>query len=368
MAGERSRMADLQRMLPAGSGDDKERTRRAGLSDRIRERMTVVTNLGRAADGWDRWHAELDGADQLVDELVALFLTRLLRQHGVGAGTFAAAETLLGELEDRAEIGRVVLGQTQELEMADHTRSSIALRFPGSGVWELPFLVHEFGHHAVERLSPRSHARAGERPLAETVTAVAEVLTGRGTPDEKTRSHAEELVADGFATVCCGATYPVACLCLRTPHPARASISDSTHPSWNDRVATMRAVLDALTERTGLTRYRWMREELVDPLARRTLGMVPTVGDAAAEAGERTVRSLGDHRPDLVYRDEVQQAIGVAAALERGDPTPPAGANVRSVLDGAWRVRLGGEAAVHEDAIADLALRYCVLTTTGEER
>lgn len=364
VAGEESRMADLAGVLALACATDPERT--SVLSARIEGRRWAVAELAARPDGWRGWHQERHAADGLVDELIGLLVTRLLRDNGVGAGIFEAAGALLDELTTAAGVPPVAVGQTQGPESMDHARGSVALRFPGSRVWELPFLAHELGHHAVPNLRDLSPARAEARPLAATVAAVAEVIAEEMLDCGRAERHAEELVADAVATVACGATYPVACLCLRTPDAAEAGASDRTHPSWHDRVATMRATLDRLSERTGLGRYRRLRRTVVDPLVVSVLGAVPEPSDAALEAGERTADAVHDHRPGLVYAD-ADRAIEVEDALRSRDGVPPPAVGVRSVLDGAWRWRLQPDPAsagsagdpTAEVTVEELALRYC---------
>lgn len=362
VAGERARMQDLQRLLPDGAVDEGRRT---GLADRISGRVGWIAELSGDDDAWATWNDGQRDADLLVDEVVALALTRLLRDSGVDAGVFHAAEAFLAELVGAAGIPGVVLGQTQEFESVDHTRASVALRFPGSRVWDLPFLAHELGHHAVRQLPHIEPALKDRRPLAEVVTEVRDSLVQLGQPAGRADAHANELVADALATICCGPTYPIACLCLRVPVDGRGTRASETHPSWADRVAAMGLVLDELSDTTGLTRYRQQRSDLLDPLAAEVLRSHPVASPAAAQVAERTVAGVSRHRPGLVYGD-ADRGIDVADWLRQRKPSPPPGATVVSVLDGAWRWRLAREGP--EDEVAGLVLDYCRQICSGGAR
>jgi hypothetical protein len=363
LAGAQARMADLQRLLPYAAGDEDRRT---GLANRISGRTGWITQLS-GDDAWTRWDTGDPTAELLVDEVVALALTRLLRDSGVDAGVFDSAEAFLAELVGAAGIPGVVLGQTQEFESVDHTRASVALRFPGSRVWDLPFLAHELGHHAVRQLPHVEPALRDNRPLAQVVTAVHATLLDLDQPDGRADAHANELVADALATICCGPTYPVACLCLRVPVGGRGTRASETHPSWADRVAAMCSVLDELSDTTGLARYRQQRSNLVDPLAEAVLARRPVASAAVAQAAQRTVSTVSRHRPGLVYRD-ADRGIDVAEHLTRRAAGPPEDATVASVLDGAWRWRLAGARPPDEDEAAGLVANYCRQISLGGDR
>ena len=363
VAGEKARMADLTRLLPEGAGDQ----RRTGLADRIAGRVGWIAGLAGDEEAWATWNEGQRDADLLVDEVVALALTRLLRDSGVDAGVFDSAEGFVAELAGTAGIPGVVLGQTQEFESVDHTRASVALRFPGSRVWDLPFLAHELGHHAVRQLPHGEPALRDQRPLADVVTEVRDSLVQLGQPAGRADAHANELVADALATISCGPTYPIACLCLRVPVDGRGNRASETHPSWTDRVAATGLALDELSDRTGLARYRQQRSDLVDPLAAAVLGSVPVASPAAAQAAERTVAAVCRHRPGVVYRD-ADLGIDVADRLRQRKPGPPDGATIGSVLDGAWRWRLARAEPEGEDEVARLVVDYCRRICSGGDR
>jgi hypothetical protein len=237
----------------------------------------------------------------------------------------------------------------------------VALRFPGSRVWDLPFLAHEFGHHLVAQLPHYEPAFPDKRPLRDVVVAVTRALSAvdQPLPSDQATAHAHELVADAVATVCCGPTYPVACLCLRVPPGTHASARSATHPAWRDRVAATRATLEAFSDHTGLSRYRARLSSDVDPLVEALLGQVPSTPPAAAEAADRTVAAILRHRRELAY-GEGDAAIEVAEGLRRNPrpSLPPAGATVAAVVDGAWQWRLT-RTSNEDDGVAGLVVQLC---------
>jgi hypothetical protein len=355
LAGERARLSDLNELLrQAVDTDDRRLT---GLEDRIERRATSLDVVRGRTDGLEAWADAVRDADLLVEEVIGLLLTRVARE-GNARRTFEAAEALLDELVRRADVPAVLLGQTPQNELLDLARSTVALRFPGSRVWELPFLGHEFGHHAVLHLRHLEPELSDRRPLQEVVESVAGSLSGSRPATDKATSHAHELVADVVAVACLGATYGVACLCLRMPEEVAAARSSLTHPTWRNRVAVVRAALDTLSEVTGLPRYTRQRSADVDPLVKAVLGEVPPCPPAVLEAAAATVTTLVTHRPGLIYRD-ADSALAVTAALNSQEPFPPHGASVTAVVDGAWRWRLGSDSRAMDEKTATLVADYC---------
>jgi hypothetical protein len=167
----------------------------------------------------------------------------------------------------------------------------------------------------------------------------------------------EELVADAIATVCSGHTYALACLCLRAPDGRTASTARGVHPSWRDRVATMCATLDALSDTLRRARFRLMRQTWIDPISTALFGEPPAPSAIAADVAQQTVETLRTHRPGLVYLGG-DAAADTGTHLAGSDPHPPGSATVPAVLDAAWawRIQHPGE---DEHPVAALALRYC---------
>lgn len=357
VAREQARLDDLGLLLPyAVPGRDAVRERLDTALRACRTKLADQTASPADLAGLPQSAGE---AGDLVDEVVALLLARLLREHGLDSGAFDAAEALLGEFTALARVPAVTLGQAQDCERADSTRNRIDVRFPGARIWEVPFLAHEFGHHATAHLPHYRADLAARRPLLECARdPLRNNLASADSPDRYAEAHADELIADAVATVCCGPAYVVATLCLRVPQGEEVSLSTSTHPPWRDRVATMRAALDALSEQTERPRYAWQREHLVDPLAVTVLGRPPDASRACREAATGTVQVLHRHCPQLVYQDG-DAAIGVKNRLERGEEKLLRDVSVAAILDGGWQWRLERATRGGDDAAEKLLVGYC---------
>ena len=366
LSAEQSRLDDVRAMLsfavPAGSPES------ISLGNRLDEAARVVSSVRRdvardAMPAWEAWAEQSKDADPLVDQIISMLMTRLLRQSGVDHGVFDTAEALLTELSRAAGVPPVVIAQTQDVESVDHLRSAVSMRFPGARIWGLPVLVHEFGHHLVAHLRHREPALADRRPLRDVVSNAARQ------PGQETfgTEHAHELLADAVATVILGPTYPIACLCLRVPSTAdRPYVSrGSTHPAWTRRVAAMRATLDELSLQTGHSRFRSQRETVIDPLTTTVLGGLDGSGDVEALIAEGAVKAIRQHRPNLTY-DGADVAIALADRLAAGVAEPVEKMTVTTIIDAAWRWRLAH--AQPDDDVVGTIVAWCKAAARGGEQ
>ncbi len=368
LSGEAARMRHLERLLGRAAPEESNEARRTALCNRIRRRAAWAAELTTSADAWQEWHSELRSADDLVDEVVALLMTHLLRSDGLDEGTFDAAEALVDELTKAAGVEPLVLAHTQEMESIDHSRRSVSLRFPGSQVWDLPFLGHEFGHHVVDQLRHLEPGLADRRPLRDVAMSTAQTLAADGETPDRSVKHAEELLADVLATICCGPTYPIACLILRVPGDAQSARATSSHPAWRDRVATMCETLDALSDETRQARHRNQRQGVVDPLADQLLPGTRVAVSAGGEvAARQACKAVCTHRPGLVYAaaDRAIHASGLLA--QDSEPDPPDDVSVRAVLDGAWRWRMAHPSDDDTDVVTR-ATAWCRIARPSHTR
>ena len=358
LSAELSRLDDVRAMLPLAISPETPQA--TGLSNRLAAATSSVREVRAEAvqdarSAWQTWSEQAKDADPLIGEVVSMLMTRLLRESQLDRGVFAAAEALLTELTKAAGVSRVVISQTQDVESVDHLRSAVSMRFPGARVWGLPILVHEFGHHLVAHLKHREPALADQRPLQDVVDRAARMASDSSTG----LSHAHELVADAVATVVLGPTYPVACLCLRVPSSIDRSASprSATHPSWNRRIATTRAVLEELTTQSGQARFSSQGSAIVDPLTTTVLGTSTAADDVVILVAEGVVKAIRKHRPGLAYNG-ADAAIVLADRLSAGCSDGIEAVTVTTILDAAWRWRLA-HADRDESEVAETIVDWC---------
>ena len=275
----------------------------------------TVSGVRRPGSRRDRPHALPQCA---FTELFALVQGRLFSSAGLDNGIAVAARRLLEEVQVLSGLDRGVLVTfSPDTESVDHTIGLVRLRFPGTTVWDLPFAVHEFGHHAVHELTHIDAAHSDERPLRSLVTGPF------GTKAGIDESHVHELVADVFATVALGATYPIACIQRRINAKQRAT-DGTTHPSWERRVATMVAALNHMTKLSDDKRYAATATQLVLPAWQALTGQAaPPDAPELKALAHKAVDVLARHAPKLPYDDKESAVLVKYELTTAAEPGPP---------------------------------------------
>jgi hypothetical protein len=129
----------------------------------------------------------------------------------------------------------------------------IRLRFPPSGIWDVPVIAHEFGHYVAYRLTGPAEASV-RRPQSfdeyvnRFLAGMADKSKKEGkeldtAEQEKWKSWLYEFFADMFATYALGPSFAASTLLLRFGIARSYSDNDSTHPSSGERAA---AILETL--------------------------------------------------------------------------------------------------------------------------
>jgi hypothetical protein len=233
-------------------------------------------------------------------------------------------------------------------EFIDLMSDVIRVRYPGTGVWDLPVALHEFGHFLVAHL-PRS-AEPSVWAVIERERAVSPRLG----------YFAEELWADTFAAYAGGPAYAFSAMVRFDPVSA-AKDAPPHHPSAVKRVAAILVTLGrsqaawqrgrrfsgSLQEPITLTRDLWR-----DRLAAAGVTARPDAGDLAyAEgiAGE-FLAILDRDWPGIRY-DDTQRAAAVRQGLDDGKPQAPPGAGLIDVLNGGWWARRKAEAELRDTGV-----------------
>ncbi|MFI5712844.1 hypothetical protein [Kribbella sp. NPDC051620] len=338
-------------------------TLRDQLGDAAWALREALTKNGDSA--WVAFELAEPDARRLRAEVFALLQGRLFSAAELDDGISAAARQLLKQVQSRCSVDRPVLVTfSPDPESVDHTIGLIRLRFPGTTIWDLPFAVHEFGHHAVRELPHVNAAHRPERPLLELITGDYGVKAGLTEP------HAHELLADAFATFALGPTYPYACTARRI-NATKLTADTTTHPSWHRRMTVMLATLHRMTAEYDNTRYADTATETVLPFYRSLAGPdpAPPVDQRALETfARKVVERLRRHARGLAY-DDADKAVLVNTLLGKEDSLPadlPAGAHAMAVVDAAWRWWRQYPTATDDDRhrVNTLAIDFC-RTTNG---
>jgi hypothetical protein len=364
-AEERSELAGIRACLDAAPGGLAPMLR-FSLEVKLKECSARLADALPNGDGaptdeaWKAYEAAVRMTEELRTEVFCYVAGVLLRRDGIDKGVGRAADLLLEELAEHAGLAnRLVtsLSFTTEGESLNRIINLVRLRFPGAGVWDLPILAHEFGHHVMREL-PHVTDR-GRRPIVE--------LAHDLDPTSEPAAPIEELFADVCATYALGAAYPLSCVVLRLPR-RDLDVQTESHPTWRYRVSAMIETLLRMTELTGLPRYRIAADRWVQPQWEALSGgQAPGAGSADIEALKyrvhRMTGELRHHASELLY-DGGNQADVVADMLvqDAAGARLPAGCTVAHVLNGAWRWRLEN---ADPDAADDLvrvgaaAIAYC---------
>jgi hypothetical protein len=327
-----------------------------------------------ADEAWTTYEAAARMAEQLRTEVFCYVAGALLRREGIDQGVGRTADLLLDELAEHARLENPLvtsLSFTNEPESLNPMINLVRLRFPGAGVWDLPLLAHEFGHHLMHGLS--DDMDRDRRPIVGLVDKL-------GAMGAESARHMEELFADVCATYALGPAYPLSCLVLRVPR-SDLKVETESHPSWRYRVSAMIEALCFMTRQIGLPDYQIAADRWVRPQWDALSGGLPLSGSqepgVGAVGGEplgywvhRMILELRSHANGLLYEERGDQADRVAHLLADGaiGASLPANCRVVHVLNGAWRWRLGHiglDDADELDRVGATAILYCERARRG---
>jgi hypothetical protein len=198
----------------------------SSLNNRLAVHRAAIDSLLQALPGpqailtsWTRFAELQDEIRSTTNDVLALLQGGPLRDREPGGGIYALGDALIREVAaglGRAWAGITLPGDREQLT----TRSSIIhLTFPQVSVWDLPIVLHEYGH----AVAPEIRDELGQSPLQVMCDAAASMVE---------RSHLGELFADAFATWTCGPAFACTLVVLRFDPTAKEATQDlSTHPS-----------------------------------------------------------------------------------------------------------------------------------------
>jgi hypothetical protein len=341
------------------------------IADHEQELLALLPADAASVDTtlWEALEPQREDAAKLRREVFALVQGVLFNEAELDGRLVEVARHLLAGLSRRSNLEDVVVPTVSpESESLNRTLELVRLRIPSQAVWELPICVHEFGHHVARALGAARSERSDRSPIevyVEGETAFEAQLSDSNL--EVARSRLQELFADAYATYAVGPAYPIACIVCRIP-ANRVTKASSSHPSWLRRVYLMAATLDAMSDTTGLERYRMVADRRVRPLWRQLAGgALPQEGmrPYLTEMARRIVTDLlGRHAADELLYAGGDQVMSIASMLAEGRASArlPSDTTVAHVLNAAWEWRLehGDDMDRLGKTVNSHALGYCL--------
>jgi hypothetical protein len=329
---------------------------------RLRERLETLPDAqGRP---WPAL-AELERLTQsLASETLAVVGGISMRVAGVASGADELPEALLASVARNMALGYEFITVPSGSEFIDVMSDVIRVRYPGTGVWDLPVALHEFGHFLATHL-PRS--------AEPSVSAIID----RGCSASPRRGYfADELWADTFAAYVGGPAYAFSAM-TRFDVVGAAEDDLPSHPSAMKRAAAIRLTL-------GHSQAAWQRRRraagsLEVPIASaeglwrdrlRAAGVTtepdPADRTYAEDLAGQFIGILSRDWPGIRY-DDTQHAAAIRQGLDEGQPELPQDAGLIDVLNGGWWARRNAEAELGDaDVITEQVSHMCREITADE--
>jgi hypothetical protein len=322
---------------------------------RLRERLDTLPTS--AVPPWNEL-ADLERLTSgLAEETLAVVGGISLRAAGLDGHAGDLAEALLARVAGAMTLGYTFITVPSGSEFIDLMSAVIRVRYPGTGVWDLPVVLHEFGHFLVNHL-PRS--------AEPSVWAVVARERGKR---PNLGYYAEELWADTFAAYVGGPAY--ACSALVRFDPASAAKdAPPHHPSAVKRAAVIFATL-------GRSQLAWQRRQcfagsLAEPitLARDLWQARLAAAGVTTERGEDDLGyaerladeylAILDHDWPGIRYDNAKRTAAIRQSLEDGRPELPPEAGLIDVLNSGWWARRKAEVGLRDTgAIAGQIENLC---------
>lgn len=335
-------------------------------NERMRiENLRSTTRNGNVAAGfWETLQANGEKCTTLFGECLGFLQASRARGHDVDADLCEIADALLDELSELTRIkwGRFTVLATEEffLDLAQIIR----LRFPFSGIWDLPVAAHEFGHFVAGRLNVARPDGSRYLPFQDEKKNFREQHMDLG---EEWMFYLEEYFADVFATYVLGPAYACTCLLLRFD-PASAHVeSDKRHPSYAKRAY---AILQTLRRMNGEEDSRGDFKNPSDVLAGLWEQVILSAGQTAVLSKDEEARvggivsnfyeMLKDGAPGARFNrwDNVRlRGCPSVETAELPDGVQIADLKISDVLNSAWLCRMKPDS--ESDRLSDNVIQLC---------
>jgi hypothetical protein len=323
--------------------------------------------------------AELGEIERLIERIATETLAFVggvtARSLGIDGGLCDWADALLAAVAEPMLQGYQPIALPSGSEFIDVVSEVIRVRYPGVGIWDLPVVLHEFGHFLVRRLPP------GKEPsVSSVIRREREPLDECGGLREVPYlgAFAEELWADTFATYVAGPAYAFSALDRMDPTTACDDQMPS-HPSAVRRSGAILSTLDHLQDKwvgrgrvagslavpVALVSERWRSRLAAAGVS--TDAREPERQHASALAAE-FVAILDRDSPAVRY-DDGRVAAEIQHGLDIDEPSLPAGAGLVDLLNGAWWARYEAETQMRQvrvDKIGRAVKAMCLEAASNE--
>lgn len=213
---------------------------------RIAEQRSRIEKNHFSADSWNRLQTDEEEGSTLFGECLAFLQAARARGHDVDADLCEIADALLDELAGgltNIDWKRFTVLATEEFfrDLAQIIR----VRFPFSGIWDLPVSAHEFGHFVAGRLNVGRPGGSHSLPFQEYKEGFKRQHADRG---DEWMFYLEEYFADVFATFALGPAYACTCLLLRFGPVSAHDENDKQHPSYAKRAYAILQTLRRMSQ------------------------------------------------------------------------------------------------------------------------
>jgi len=289
-------------------------------------RNTLQARVGKSTGPtdslWQDFETDRKACRDLIRECLAFVEGSLMRQKGFDNGLCSIADALLRQFNESAELGWNSFTLPADGESFEGLAEVIRLRFPITGIWDLPIAAHEFGHFASTKLKPAAQPR-------EDYT---------GFQSDAIAPFFEELFADAFGTFALGPAFVRTCLFRRFPPAAANEQSDGKHPTFATRAYLILAVLKQMgrtvkgyTTIVALSAERWraLTQAAQQPIMKENKEL-----DTMARDCYRFLRSSV---PRLEY---TSWPAAQSLSSELAAPGDLKGYSLADALNAAWIARL----------------------------
>jgi len=227
---------------------------------------------------WDGLAGEQAKCSRLVRECLALVEGSLMRAQGFDGGLCPIADALLDEFNEASQLGWKSFTLPADGESFADLAEIIRLRFPVTGIWDLPIAAHEFGHFAAGKMQPRS----GESTFSSLEDYRKELQ------DAGIERYLDEFFADAAGTFALGPAFVRSCL-FRRFQPMHAEVQkDECHPSFGRRAYFILEILRRMG--SSVKEYR----VVCDTAGDRWRRAVEAAGKKVVDSDENLKKLAGD--------------------------------------------------------------------------